>query len=124
MKKLVAVLALAAVTMAGIQTASAHDRGWSTTGKVLTGLFAASVISQAIAPPPPVVYAPRAPVYYSTPAPVYNSYVPAPVYTTPAPVYVAPAPVYVPPPVVVAPPVVGFRFGFGFGHPHHFHHRW
>jgi hypothetical protein len=123
MKKTIAVFSLIAILGATAPTASAGD-GWSTTGKVLTGLLAFDVVAHAFAPPPvyypPVAYGPpvySAPLIYTAP-PVYA----APV-ARPAPVYYAP---YYPAcygrSVYIGAPFV--RVGFGFGHgfrPHHFH---
>jgi hypothetical protein len=119
MKKM--ILALLALTLvgAGIQTAKAGDCGWSTAGKILTGVVAGVAISQALTPSPP-------PQYYT--APGYSYCPPAPVVVAPAPppVIYAPAPpvVVYRAPVCVAPaPVISFRFGYG--HPHYYRHdRW
>lgn len=143
MKKILTALTLAAVTTAGVQSASAGDREWATVGKVLTGIAAAHVITRAFepapachqtvyvpvqptyvvslpAPPPPppqVVYAPPAPVYVQ-PAPVYYAQ-PAPVYyVQPAPVVVYSTPVCAPRPLVS----VNFAFGHGRSHGHRAHH--
>jgi len=133
MKKTIAVFSLIAILGATVPTASARD-GWSTTGKVLTGLLAFDVVAHAFAAPP-VYYPPVAygPPVYSAP-PVYTAPVvrPAPVYyyPQPAPVVVYPPPVYYPayypacygPSFYFGAPFV--RVGFGFGHgfrPHHFH---
>ncbi len=148
MKKLLALTTAVGLGAASLQTATAGDREWATAGKVLTGVFAASVISRAIEPPPVVYAAPpvyvqaapvvqtvqvvqTAPMVQAAPTVVYQQpvyYAPPPVvYVQPAPIYVAPRPVYfAPPPVCVAPaPVVSFHFGFGVGHPyHHRYHRW
>jgi hypothetical protein len=116
MKRTIAALTLLAVTAAGVQTASAGDREWATAGKVLTGLFAASVVARALEPAPvyqtATYYAP--PVYVTPPAQVYVQ--PAPVVVALPPVVVVPAPryYYYPPPAV--------SFSFGFGHYHHHHH--
>ncbi len=123
MKKTIAVFSLIATLAATAPTASAGD-GWSTTGKVLTGLLAFDVVAHAFAPPPvyypPVAYAPQV---YAAP-PVYAAPVaqPAPVYyyPQPAPVVVYPPPVCYPacygPRVYVGTPFVSVGFGFGFGH--------
>ncbi len=135
MKTLIAVLTAAAVLGFGAQQVRAdHDGGWSTAGKILTGLVIGGAVARALEPPPPVVYAPPPVVY--TPAPVVAApapvavVTPAPVVTT-TPVYVQPAPVvvysapycYRPVPYYYAPPVVSFRFGFGGGHYHYRGHR-
>lgn len=139
MKKIVLALTTLALTGATMQTAQAGDREWATAGKILTGVFAGSVLTRAFEPAPvyayptttyvtPTVCAP-APVYVQ-PAPVYVQ--PSPVYVSPAPVYVQPAPMVVyPQPVYVRPaPVISFRFGFGGGygyrgggHHRYSHHR-
>jgi hypothetical protein len=130
-----AISMLTALVMAGAssQRASAGDREWAVAGKVLTGVFAASVISRAFEQPPvyqaPVVYAPAPPpptvVYLPAPPPsVVVVPSPAPVVLAPAPivvyqqpVYVQPAPVYVVQRAyVMAPPLVSFHFGHGRHH--------
>jgi len=125
MKKM--ILALLALTLvgAGIQTAKAGDCGWSTAGKILTGVVAGVAISQALTPSPPPACS-TAPGYgYCPPAPVVVAPAPA-VVCAPPPVVYAPAPpvVVYRAPVCVAPaPVVSFRFGYG--HPHYYRHdRW
>ena len=141
MKKTITVFSLIAILGATAPIASARD-GWSTTGKVLTGLLAFDVVAHAFAPPPvyypPVAYGP--PVYSTPPVytapPVYAAPVarPAPVYyyPQPAPVVVYPPPVCYPayypgyygPSVYIGAPFVSVGFGFGHGfRPHHFH-RW
>src|SRR5437870_581233 len=108
MKKMIFALMTLAVAGATVQTASAGDREWATAGKVLTGVVAASVITQALAPRPSYYAAPG---YYAYPAPAY-SYNSCP---PPRVVCALPPPVVVyRPPVYVAPPVVTFRLGFGF----------
>ena len=135
MKKAIAVFSLIAILGATAPTASAGD-GWSTTGKVLTGLLAFDVVAHAFAPPPvyypPVAYAPpvySAPPVYAAPvgrpAPVYYYPQPAPIVVYPPPVYYSP---YYPgcygPRVYLGAPFVSVGFGFGHGfRPHHFH-RW
>src|SRR6266849_4985201 len=133
MKKTIAVFGLIAILGATAPIASARD-GWSTTGKVLTGLLAFDVVAHAFTQPP-VYYPPVAygPPVYSAP-PVYGAPVarPAPVYyyPQPAPVAVYPPPVYYPadypacygPRVYFGAPFVSVGFGFGHGfRPHHFH---
>src|SRR5689334_18410536 len=95
MKTLIAILAACSVLAVGTQRVSA-DHGWSTTGKILTGLVIGGAVARAFEPPPTVVYA-APPVVYAppvtyAPAPAVT-YAPAPAYS-PAPVYVQPAPVY------------------------------
>jgi hypothetical protein len=110
MKKLILGFAALAIAGANVPSARAGDGGWSTAGKVLTGVAAGVVIGQALSPAPAYAYAP------ACPAPVYSyGYCPPPavVYAPPPPVVVYRAPVY------VAPPVVSFSFGFWGGHHHH-----
>ena len=132
MKKTIAVFSLIAILGATAPTASAGD-GWSTTGKVLTGLLAFDVVAHAFAPPPafypPVAYGPpvySAPPVYAAPvvrpAPVYYYPQPAPFVVYPPPVYYSP---YYPgcygPRVYLGAPFVSVGFGFGHGfRPHHF----
>jgi hypothetical protein len=125
MKTLIAALIATAMLTAGAQRACAHDHGWSTAGKVLTGVAIGGAVASAFQPAP--VYAAPA-VVYSQPQVVYA---PAPVYQpAPAPVYVAAPPVVVYAPPVYYPrpapyywggPVVSFRFGYGGGHGHYHH---
>lgn len=106
MKRFVIVMLLGAMLAAGAQTSMARDREWAVAGKVLTGVAVASVLSQAFAPPPAVVYAPP-PVVYGPPPVVYRSppvVYQQPVYVAPAPVYFRPAPVYRAPVPVLAYP--------------------
>ena len=105
----------------------ARAGGWSTAGKVLTGIFAFDVFTHVVAPRA-VYSAPAYPCAYAYPAPAYSYsyryappivysrpvYAPAPVvYAAPAPVvYAAPRVVTYAPPVVYAPvPYVGVRVG-------------
>ncbi len=137
MKKVILMLTGLALVSAGVQNASAGDREWATAGKVLTGVFAGSVLFRAMQPAP--VYATTvvepAPVYYApTPAPIAPAptVAPAPVvgqtqvtvvqpqvvqpqvvYVQPAPVYYAPAPTYYTPAPVVS---IGFGIGRGYGY--------
>jgi hypothetical protein len=122
--------------------ARAGDREWAVAGKVMAGVGAGLLLSQALTPAPvyaaiPVYVAP-APVVVQQPAQIVvqqpfqtvtTVYQPvviqqpvvvqsAPVIYQPAPV-VYPAPVYVRP--VCAPPVI--RVGFSLGHGHRHHHR-
>jgi hypothetical protein len=104
MKKIILALTTLALAGATIQTASAGDREWATAGKVLTGVVAASVISQALQPQP---------AYYDS---SYYSYGPSYGYSYAPPprvVYAPPPVVVYRPPVYVAPPVVSFSFGYG-----------
>ena len=116
MKTLIATLATAALFVGGMQHAAAGDRGWSTAGKILTGVVAGAVIASAIEPAP--VYTYQTATWYATPPPVYVQ--PAPVAFYSSPVCARPAPV-----VVFAPPrpVVSFSIGFGGGIHHRPHHR-
>lgn len=140
MKKLVLTLTTLALAGTAVQNVQAGDREWATAGKILTGVFAGSVLTRAFEPAPvytyqtatyvtPTVCAPAPVVVQSVPVYVH----PAPVYVQPAPVWVQPAPVYVQPapvfvysqPVYVRPaPVISFRFGYGGGHHHRHHSRW
>jgi hypothetical protein len=86
-KALIAITALA-ITAASASNTRAHDGGWSTAGKVLTGVGAGLLISQALEPHP--------------------VYIGAPVYVAPTPVVVQqPATVVVQQPVqqVISQPV-------------------
>jgi hypothetical protein len=126
MKNSIAILSLSALMAASVQTASAGHGEWSTAGKVLTGIAAASVtaavVAQAVqpAPQPAVVYG--SPGYTVAPGPVVVTAPIAPVYyVQPAPVVAYAQPVYVVPrPVVVAPPLISV--GLSFGHPHYSHY--
>lgn len=74
MKKTMAIVIAACMlgTVAGAP-AFAGDRGWATTGKVLTGFLGLAILSQAIAhsqPYPAPAYAPP-PGYYYPPEPVW-----------------------------------------------------
>jgi hypothetical protein len=102
MKALLIVLLSLAVTGSTIQRAEAHD-GWSTAGKILTGVVAGSIIAGAFSPPP----ATAVPVYAAPPV-VFAPAPPPIVYTQPAPVVVYSQPIYVQPGsvYVVPPPVV------------------
>jgi len=105
-KRLILAATLLALAGAQTQTTRAGDREWATAGKVLTGVFAASVISKAFVPGPGYYRA-----GYAYAAPAYGcsySYCPPPVV-----VYVPPPPVVYRAPVCVAPaPVVSFSFGY------------
>jgi hypothetical protein len=121
-KTILTLVAAGLVAGAGLQSAKAHDDGWSVAGKVFTGIAAASVVAQAFAPPPTYYTYPAPPVAYS--APSYG----APAYAAPPTVYVAPPrPVIVyRPPVYAAPvyaaPAVSLNFRFGGGYHHYYHH--
>jgi hypothetical protein len=129
MKTLIALLTGAAILGLSAPRASA-DGGWSTAGKILTGVAIGGAVAQALQPPtvvyaaPPVVYSAPTVTYAPAPAPVVYS---APVYVqpAPAPVVVYAAPVY---PRYAYPypyyygyggPLVSVRFGFGGGHYYH-----
>lgn len=150
MKKMILAITTLALAGASVQNAAAGDREWATAGKVLTGILAAKVVTQAFQPPPVYTYQP-APVYsYQTsavygpaptvvaaaptvaPAPVVQTTVVQPagtvVYQTAAPVYYESAPVVVYRPAYCAPapyyygPSVSIGFGFG-GSRYGSHHR-
>lgn len=128
MKKVVTVLAVGGLLLAGAQQSHAGDREWATAGKVLTGVIAGAVIAKSFEPAP--VYTETRVVYQSAPAPVVYQPAPtvvyqsAPVVVQPRVVYVQPAPVvYHPAPVIVhrAPvvhhvhaPVVTHHYSFGY----------
>lgn len=140
MKKIMVTVLTGTLLASAMQPVRAGDREWATAGKVLTGVFAASVVARAFEPVPvyrtEVVYTQPAPVVYSAPPPqvVYQAPTvpPAPVaYAQPAMVqqqvvyvqqpqvvYVQPAPVYYRPVCVAPVPIVRVNFGFG-GHRHH-----
>jgi len=70
--KIITATTLALLAASNVQNTVAHDyhdHGWSTAGKVLTGVAAASIIAQAVAPRPTVVYAgsPTTVVYQTVP---------------------------------------------------------
>jgi hypothetical protein len=127
MKKVVTVLAVGGLLLAGAQQSHAGDREWATAGKVLTGVIAGAVIAKSFEPAPVytqttvVTHAPAPVVYQPAPTVVYQS---APVVVQPRVVYVQPAPVvYHPAPVIVhrAPvvhhvhaPVVTHHYSFGY----------
>lgn len=130
MKKWIATLTVAALTVACAPTMRAGDREWATAGKVLAGVIAGAAIVQALQPPPQCAPAPAV-VYAPPPAVVVAPPPPPPVVCVPAPVVVAPAPVVcAPPPLVVCgpavhlrpAPVVAVRFAFTPGHPHRHGH--
>lgn len=122
-----------AIAAAGLQTASAGDRGWATAGKVLTGVVAGSILARALEPAPTYVAYPAAP-YYTAPTVVVTSPPPPPLaYASPGPVvvyqqravmmparvvYVQPAPVV----YVQTAPLVAYRLGYCYRP--HFRHRW
>jgi hypothetical protein len=130
-----------AMLSASVPAIQAHDGGWSTAGKVLTGVGAGLILSHAFDPVPVYtaapVYVSPAPVVVQQPAQQVVVQQTAPVQSQPlvvqqptvvyqsAPVVYAPAPVVYPAPVYVRPyyaPVVSFRFGFGGPYYHHHHH--
>ena len=121
-KTLIAVLTAAAVLTLGAPRVSAHDCGWATAGKILTGVAIGGAVATALSPPPPaVVYAPAPVVYTPAPAVTYVTApvvtaAPAPVYVRPAPVVVYSAPLYYAPRYYWGPPVVSFRVGYGCHH--------
>jgi len=141
MKKLISALLVVLTVMAvNPRSARAHDDGWATVGKVLTGIAAAELLfgcaqpvySEVRCSAPPVVYAPP-PVVYPAPAVVYAP--PPPVVYAPPPVVYYKAPVCVPapvirfcPPPVLLPPVPPFvggrRFDHHGGYDHRGHDRW
>ena len=104
-----------ALSMA-VAPAAQADHGWSTAGKILTGvilgqwLFGPPVCRETVYVPPPVYVQPCPPPVYVPPACPAPVYMPPPVYVQPRTVVVTPVPVYVrpcPQPVYVAPrPVV------------------
>jgi hypothetical protein len=122
MKKILLGLMAAALVTGSTQTASAQ--GWSTAGKVLTGLLAFDVVTHAIAPR--VAYYP-APAYYAGPQVVYQqapvAYQPAPVVqyapVQPAPAayysYAQPQVAYTQPSAVYAPAVSPYYYGAYYG---------
>jgi len=130
MKKVVTVLAVCGLLVAGTQQSQAGDREWATAGKVLTGVIAGAVIAKSFEPAPvvyqqaPVIVYQSAPVMVQQPQVVYAQ--PQVIYTQPvvyqsAPVIVQPAPVvvYRPAPVYYSPvPVVTRHYSFGH-HPRH-----
>lgn len=62
MKKILAIIVAAALlTAVAAAPASAGDRGWATTGRILTGIIGLNILGHALA----------APYYYSYPAPAY-----------------------------------------------------
>ena len=134
------LLSFTALTLVGVSTptASAGDKEWATAGKVLTGIFAAKVITRALEPAP--VYTYQAPVYYVTPTVVAQpapavQFVPQQVPVSSTPVLVYPQPVYVqsapmvlvqpmcapqPRVFVSVPPVFNVQFGGGYYRSHHY----
>ena len=132
MRSMIGAVTAIAVAGAGWTTAQAGDREWATAGKVLTGVFAASVLSRVLNPAPvpvvtttyyqaPAVIAPplvcSAPPVCVQPAPVYAQ--PAPVYVQPTPVYVQPAPVFVQTVPLMPYQVVRVRYPGPFFWTHH-----
>lgn len=140
MKKMILGITALALAGAAVPAASANDCGWSTAGKILTGVVAGVAIGRALEPAP--AYVP-APAYYPYAAPAYSYtycapppppprpvvvYTPPPrpvVYVPAPPVVYAPAPVVAcPPRVVVRPPAVAVTFQWGghWNHGRHGHH--
>ena len=125
MKKMIVAATLLALAVANVQTAKAGDCGWTTAGKILTGVAAGVAIANTLNCQPayyPVSYPQCAPC----PAPVI--YAPARVVCAPAPVVYAPRPVVVyPRPVFVTPwPLVNVNYAYyrghqGRGHDHGYH---
>lgn len=111
MKKTVAALTLAALTAAGVQTATAGHDGWSTAGAFFTGVVAGQIITSAIQPVP--VYTAAPPVCVQPP----------PVVVYRPPIYVQPVPVLAPRFYLAPPPVVSFHGGYGYHRGYHGHHR-
>ena len=137
--KIVTAATLALLAAASVQNATAGDREWSTAGKVLTGVAAASIIARAFEPrpvyyvPPPTTVVYQQPVAYTTyttaPAVVTSQpvatipnapvvqYAPAVpqqqvvVQSAPTVVYTQPAVVYAPSPVVYAPAPYPYYYG-------------
>ncbi len=114
MKKLIVLASAFAITVSTFSSkAHAGDREWATAGKILTGVFAGSVLTRAFDPAPVATYHHTTTVY-TAPAmastPVYVQQVPVvmqqqpQVIYQPAPVYVQPAPVYVQQPTVIYQP--------------------
>lgn len=93
-----AITALAVVGASG-QHALAGDREWATAGKILTGVFAASVLSRAFEPVP--VYHHATVTYVPAPVVVHAPPPPPPVVVVPPPPVVYHQPVYSPPVYVV-----------------------
>jgi hypothetical protein len=149
-KKMILGVAAAAILNAGTPSVNAGDCEWATAGKILTGVFAGTVLARALEPAPCPAYTttvyPAPTVVYQTPVatqpapnvvyqtPVVAQASPTVVYQTaavvqPATVVVYPTPVAYPPPVVVRPaPVISFGIGFGPRYPYrpysHHHHGW
>jgi len=114
MKKMIVAATLLALAGANVPTAKAGDCGWSTAGKVLTGIAAGVAIANTLNCQPayyPVTYSRCAPcptpVVYAPPRPVC-----APVVYVPAPVVVHPRPVFITP-----RPLVNVNYGYYRGHP-------
>jgi hypothetical protein len=130
MKKVVTVLAVCGLLVAGTQQSHAGDREWAVAGKVLTGVIAGAVIAKSFEPAPVVYHQAPTVVYQSAPVIVQQPQVvyaqPQVIYTQPvvyqsAPVIVQSAPVvvYRPAPVYYSPaPVVTQHYSFGH-HPRH-----
>ena len=116
MKKLILTASVLALLAANTPTAHAGDCGWSTAGKILTGVAAGVAIASALDcdTHTTVTVGYRAPVAYPPPARVV--YAPQCVVVAPAPVVCAPRVVYTSPPVYVtpAPVVVYAKPGHGY----------
>jgi hypothetical protein len=114
MKKLIVAATLLALASATVQTAKAGDSGWSTAGKILTGVAAGVAIANTLNCQPayyPITYSRHvpcpAPVVYAPPRRIC-----APVVYVPAPVIVHPRPVFITP-----RPLVNVNYGYYRGHP-------
>ena len=109
-RTMIGAVTAVALVGAGLPTTQAGDREWATAGKILTGVFAASVLSRVLDPAPHHV---ETTTYYQAPAIVAPPLVCSapPVYVQAAPIYVQPAPIYVQPfPVYVQTvPVVTYQ---------------
>ena len=121
--KTLIVLTACIVSLASLQPVQAGDRGWATTGKVLTGVVAGSILLNALdcaASPPATVYYAPAPVAYAPAAAVVYAQAPQPVVCA-QPVVYAPAPaIYYSRPAanyygrpMVYPYPVAIRYGHG-----------
>ena len=115
MKKTIALLMVCGLTTLTTNSAHGGDREWATVGKVLTGVAAAAIITDAFLDTQ-VVYAHPAPVVTYRPAPRVVAVAPPPPVTVCAPtapqVIVAPAPrprFYRPRTVIVEHPAVVVR---------------
>jgi hypothetical protein len=131
MKKLTLLLTALALTAASAPDARAGDKEWATAGKILTGVFAGSVLTRALDPAPAHVYHTTtvyhpAPAVVSTPVYVQPQVVyarPAPVVVQTAPVVVHAAPVCVQPRVIYVQPAPVVTYHHVHRHQHYGHHR-